>query len=230
MIEEEHFGYIGNKEISKYILKNKQQTRVGILNLAGIIQEFSIVVNSKRKNLVVNFDTPNEYVENNFQICKQIGRVAGRIKGASFELDNMQYTVEANEGSNALHGGSHGLSTQILDAKITGNTLILFTRLKHEVDGYPGDIDLEISYSLDDDNCLSVGYKAKAIGSTVFDPTVHVYWRLPQGLKNSKLIIPTGQHVETDVENIPTGNFDTNEKYNLQKRKIFIKCNRRTKI
>ena len=46
MIEEEHFGYIGNKEISKYILKNKQQTRVGILNLAGIIQEFSIVVNS----------------------------------------------------------------------------------------------------------------------------------------------------------------------------------------
>lgn len=219
MIEEEHFGYIGNKEISKYILKNKQQTRVGILNLAGIIQEFSIVVNSKRKNLVVNFDTPNEYVENNFQICKQIGRVAGRIKGASFELDNMQYTVEANEGSNALHGGSHGLSTQILDAKITGNTLILFTKLKHEVDGYPGDIDLEISYSLDDDNCLSVGYKAKAIGSTVFDPTVHVYWRLPQGLKNSKLIIPTGQHVETDVENIPTGNFDTNEKYNLQKEK-----------
>ena len=156
--------------------------------MAGIIQEFSIVVNSKRKNLVVNFDTPNEYVENNFQICKQIGRVAGRIKGASFELDNMQYTVEANEGPNALHGGSHGLSTQILDAKITGNTLILFTRLKHEVDGYPGDIDLEISYSLDDDNCLSVGYKAKAIGSTVFDPTVHVYWRLPQGLKNSKLI------------------------------------------
>lgn len=219
MIEEEHFGYIGNKEISKYILKNKQQTRVGILNLAGIIQEFSIVVNSKRKNLVVNFDTPNEYVENNFQICKQIGRVAGRIKDASFELDNMQYTVEANEGSNALHGGSHGLSTQILDAKITGNTLILFTRLKHEVDGYPGDIDLEISYSLDDDNCLNVGYKAKAIGSTVFDPTVHVYWRLPQGLKNSKLIIPTGQHVETDVENIPTGNFDTNEKYNLQKEK-----------
>ena len=187
--------------------------------MAGIIQEFSIVVNSKQKNLVVNFDTPNEYVENNFQICKQIGRVAGRIKGASFELDNMQYTVEANEGSNALHGGSHGLSTQILDAKITGNTLILFTRLKHEVDGYPGDIDLEISYSLDDDNCLSVGYKAKAIGSTVFDPTVHVYWRLPQGLKNSKLIIPTGQHVETDVENIPTGNFDTNEKYNLQKEK-----------
>ena len=60
MIEEEHFGYIGNKEISKYILKNKQQTRVGILNLAGIIQEFSIVVNSKRKNLVVNFDTPKE--------------------------------------------------------------------------------------------------------------------------------------------------------------------------
>lgn len=217
--EEEHFGYIGNKEISKYILKNKQQTRVGILNLAGIIQEFSIVVNSKRKNLVVNFDTPDEYVENNFQICKQIGRVAGRIKGASFELDNMQYTVEANEGSNALHGGSHGLSTQILDAKITGNTLILFTRLKHEVDGYPGDIDLEISYSLDDDNCLSVGYKAKAIGSTVFDPTVHVYWKLPQGLKNSKLVIPTGQHVETDMENIPTGNFDTNEKYNLQKEK-----------
>ena len=219
MIEEEHCGYIGNKEISKYILKNKQQTRVGILNLAGIIQEFSIVVNSKRKNLVVNFDTPNKYVENNFQICKQIGRVAGRIKGASFELDNMQYTVEANEGPNALHGGSHGLSTQILDAKITGNTLILFTRLKHEVDGYPGDIDLEISYSLDDDNCLSVGYKAKAIGSTVFDPTVHIYWRLPQGLKNSKLIIPTGQHVETDVENIPTGNFDTDEKYNLQKEK-----------
>src|SRR5699024_9247901 len=81
----------------------------------------------------------------------------------------------------------------------------------------------EISYSLDDDNCLSVGYKAKAIGSTVFDPTVHVYWKLPQGLKNSKLVILTGQHVEKDMENIPTSNYDTNEKNNLQKEKYVAK-------
>ncbi len=69
-----------------------------------------------RENPVVSFDDAASYADNPFQINKQIGRVAGRIRGAAFDINGRTYRVEANEGRNALHGGSHGLAVTRFNA------------------------------------------------------------------------------------------------------------------
>ena len=103
------------KEIERFTLTNANDTRVTILSLGGIIQEYSIMHNGQRENLVVNFDSAQEYADNPYQICKQIGRIAGRIKDARFELDGQEVQVPANENHNSLHGGDRGVGTQVFD-------------------------------------------------------------------------------------------------------------------
>lgn len=203
---EQAFGFFQDQAVCKYILTNSKGSRAGILNLGGIIQEFSVLQNGGPHNLVVHFDDAQGYIENPFQINKQIGRVAGRIKGAAFEINGQAYQVEANEGKNALHGGNNGLSTQLFDAAwVSRSELVLSTRLQQVSDGYPNDLDVSIHYHLADDNSLKITYRATALGDTVFDPTMHIYWRLPQGLAGARLAMPDGQHMQLDAERLPTG-------------------------
>lgn len=198
------FGRAGGRVVYKYILRNARGTQVGILNLGGIIQEFSVLQNGVRRQLAVSLDDAESYVRNPFQINKQIGRVAGRIQNASFEIGGRVYRVEANEGKHALHGGSNGLGSQILEADAVGpQELVLSAVLWEETDGYPNNLKLTVRYRLSDDNRLEVHYSAEAQGDTVFDPTVHIYWWLAEGLGNACLKIPVGRHIPTDGEKLP---------------------------
>ncbi|MBZ5718650.1 hypothetical protein LAZ26_13535, partial [Haemophilus influenzae] len=78
------------------MLSNRRGTRVCVLDLGGIVQEFSVLADGVRENLVVSFDDAASYADNPFQINKQIGRVAGRIRGAAFDINGRTYRVEAN--------------------------------------------------------------------------------------------------------------------------------------
>lgn len=207
-VERTDFGRANGQPISKFTITNENQTKVGILTLAGIIQEFSIVKDGRRQNLVVHYDGAEDYAQNVFQLCKQIGRVAGRIKDGSFELEGQTCKVTPNENGNVLHGGAHGLSTKVLDGRIDGGDVVLAITLKHEDDEFPGNIDLEIRYHLDDYDKLTMSYTAKANGATVFDPTLHIYWQLPEGLEGAKFMIPEGQRMAVDGEKLPTGQAD----------------------
>ncbi len=198
------FGRTGGRDIYKYMLRNARGTQAAILTLGGIIQEFSVLQNGVRRQLVVSLDNAESYVRNPFQINKQIGRVAGRIQNASFEIGGQVYQVEANEGRHALHGGANGLGSQILEASAAGpQELVLSTVLREETDGYPNNLKLSIRYRLTDDNRLEVHYQAEAQGDTVFDPTVHIYWQLAEGLGNGRLKIPAGRHIPADSEKLP---------------------------
>lgn len=198
--------WMHSEEIERFVLTNRQQTRVVILSLGGIIQEFSIVQDGKRENLVVSCDSTHEYMENPYQIGKQIGRVAGRIKGAEFLLADEVVQVPANEGYNTLHGGNKGLGTQVFSGEqVSNNQVVLKKALTSAVDGFPGELAVTITYTLNDDNRLEVIYEVEAKTATVFDPTIHIYWALPQGLTNTTLQIQSADILEVDAEKIPTG-------------------------
>lgn len=94
------FGLIDGRAVTGYVLSNRRGTCVFVLD----------------ENPVVSFDDAASYADNPFQINKQIGRVAGRIRGAAFDINGRTYRVEANEGRNALHGGSHGLAVTRFNA------------------------------------------------------------------------------------------------------------------
>lgn len=199
-------------KVESFTLVNQNNTSVVVLALGGIIQEFSIMNQGQRQNLVVNFEDANDYVTNPYQICKQIGRIAGRIKDGKFELDGKQVQVPANEGNNTLHGGEHGISTQIFEGyQVSDNEVVLSLNLKESKDGFPGGMTLMIDYLLHDDDRLDIQYDVTAMQATVFDPTVHIYWQLDQGLKNADLKINGDSLQEVDDEKIPTGNLNSVE-------------------
>ena len=170
------FGLLDGQAVTGYVLSNRRGTRVCVLDLGGIVQEFSVLADGVREK-------PGGVVRRcgflcgriPFQINKQIGRVAGRIRGAVFDINGRTYRVEANEGRNALHGGSHGLAVTRFDAVAAdGCSVVLRSRLQQSADGYPNDLDLDIPYRLDEDDRLTVTYRATALGDTVFDPTLHI--------------------------------------------------------
>lgn len=197
---------IQGKEIQRFTLTNANKTKVVILSLGGIIQEFSIINQGHRQNLVVNFDSAKEYVENPYQICKQIGRVAGRIKNGCFELNDKLVQVPVNEGTNTLHGGEHGVSSQVFDGyQVADNEVTLSLNLDPTVDGFPGDLTLQINYFLTDEDRLNVTYDLVAKTDTVYDPTIHIYWALDQGLNDTTLNINGDEITETTADKIPTG-------------------------
>ena len=199
---------IRGKEVERFTLTNAKQTRVVILSLGGIIQEFSIMNGEKRQNLVVNFDHASEYADNPYQICKQIGRIAGRIKDANFMLNGKKIQVPANEGDNTLHGGDNGVSTQVFDGyQVADNEVILSLNLDSSMDGFPGKLTLQIDYFLSEDNRLDVTYDVVAQSDTVYDPTIHIYWALDQGLNNTEVEINGSRILETRDDKIPTGEF-----------------------
>ena len=130
------FGLLDGRAVTGYVLSNRRGTRVCVLDLGGIVQEFSVLADGVRENLVVSFDDAASYADNPFQINKQIGRVAGRIRGAAFDINGRTYRVEANEGRNALHGGSHGLAVTRFDAVAAdGCSVVLRSRLQQSADG-----------------------------------------------------------------------------------------------
>ena len=198
------FGTLHGVPVIGYYLENARGTRVCVLNLGGIVQDYSLRTDNGRLPLVIGYDNAADYVQNPFQINKQIGRVAGRIAGAAFDLFGTPCRVEANEGRNALHGGSHGLAGRLFTVqRLDAQLLRLSTIVSAAQDGYPGDLELRIDYQLDADDRLSIHYEATAHGDTVFDPTLHIYWRLPRGLHGCTLHIPQGEHIAIDAEKRP---------------------------
>lgn len=204
----EKFGTYQGQDVFAYTLTNAQGCQVKILNLAGIVQEFSLVkTDGSRENVVVHFDQIEDYYSNPYQVNKQIGRIAGRIATASFDLAGQHYQLKANHGKHLLHGGDGGLNQIFFDAhQSQKNQVILETSLTRETDGFPGDLQVIIRYELDDDNQLTIHYQAIAGKEpTVFDPTLHIYWALSEHLQDVQMQINSQVILETDLEQIPTG-------------------------
>lgn len=201
----EFFGLQNERAIRGRWLENARGTRVCVLDFGGIVQEYSLATETGRLPLVLSYTNASDYLLNPFKINKQIGRVAGRIAGATFDLFGRRCPVEANEGHNCLHGGSRGLDRQTFQLEpIDGQHLRLRLALDEARDGFPGALDLTIDYQLAEDDRLTVRYEALAQSATVFDPTLHIYWALPRDLAGCTLHIPAGEHFGTDGEKLPT--------------------------
>lgn len=212
----EFFGLQNERAIRGRWLENARGTRVCVLDFGGIVQEYSLATETGRLPLVLSYTNASDYLLNPFKINKQIGRVAGRIAGAAFDLFGRRCPVEANEGHNCLHGGSRGLDRQTFQLEpIDGQHLRLRLALDEARDGFPGALDLTIDYQLDADDRLILRYEATAHGDTVFDPTLHIYWRLPRGLHGCTLHIPQGEHIAVDAEKLPL-NADDNPAYDFR--------------
>lgn len=134
--------------------------------------------NGRQANVVLGFDSPEGYRDNPRYLGAIIGRYANRIANARFTLDGKTYRLAANNGSNHLHGGRTGFDKVVWRAACGASTLELSYTSPDGEEGYPGTVDVRVTYTLTDRNELVVDYCATTDKATPINLTQHSYFNL----------------------------------------------------
>jgi aldose 1-epimerase len=215
-IQKSSFLSLANgSDVSLYTLTNADGMSVGILDLGGII--FSLRTPDRFGNLdevVLAYQDPTLYLTNPMYFGGLIGRVANRIQGASFTLDDKKHTLVKNNGSNNLHSGPNGFETRLWQASTllsSDSANLTLTLLSPEGDqGYPGEVHLKVTYTLDDANRLAITYHASTTSATPLNLTNHAYFNLGgascANILNHSICIDADYFTAVDEELIPIAN------------------------
>lgn len=160
------------------------------------------------KEMLVGFDTLDEYERSGAYVGAIVGRWANRIGGASFELNEEDFELSANEGQNCLHGGDKGgpWNKRRWIASPDGEDRISFSLYSPDGDnGFPGAISVRVTYSLLPDR-MRIDFTGVSNRDTYFCPTSHIYFSLGEdNILGAQIQINASGHLEVDDELIPTG-------------------------
>jgi aldose 1-epimerase len=212
--EKQHFGVTPDgKEVFKYTLKNHHGMEVDIITYGGIITAIRVPdSNNQQGDVVLGFDTLEQYLGGHPYFGAIVGRVCNRIGKSRFELGGRIFHITANEGANQLHGGARGFDKKVWTASSRKSPRQVSLALGYESpdgeEGYPGALLVEAEYSLNDLNELGISFRAKADKPTHVNLTNHSYFNLNNcigNIKKHELMISAGSITELDPESIPTG-------------------------
>ena len=200
------------KQISLWTLKNRNGAEMSVTNFGGKI--VSLLVPDKDGNLV-NVVTGYENIDKYFKSTEAyfgaaIGRVGNRIAKGQFSLNGKDYVLAVNNGFNHLHGGVQGYHAVVWDAnQVDENTLELSYLSKDGEEGYPGNLNVKMTYKLTDDNAFEIHYNATTDKPTVCNLTHHSYFNLSgegsDTILDHVLYINADSFTVTDETMIPTG-------------------------
>jgi len=168
------------KQIQFYTIKSSGGLKVEISNLGAKITKL-LVANRKGevKDIVLGFKTADEWLTKETYFNAICGRVANRIKNGQFTLDGKQYQLPINNGGNSLHGGIEGFNAKIWDVTAqSAFEVTLHYRAKDGEEGYPGNLDVWVTYTATKDNRLVIHYDAKTDAPTLVALTNHAYFNL----------------------------------------------------
>ncbi len=171
---------IDGKPVSLYTIVNANGMTCDITNYgAKIIRLYAPDRNKKFEDVVLAFDTLDEVIEKEEYYGAVCGRFANRIKDGKFNIDGKEYTLAINNGTNALHGGVDAYNTKVWDViKEEETKLVLGLFSPDGEEGYPGNLQITVTYELTNDNALSVHYEATTDKPTVIGLTQHSYFNL----------------------------------------------------
>lgn len=213
-ISKTSFGKLDDQEVKAFTLTNDAGMSVTCLNYGCIITKILVPDrNGIVENVVLGFDCLEDYLQYSPYFGAVVGRVAGRVKGAAFELDGEVFRLTVNENVNHIHGGIKGLSHVIWQAEDIQNEAgigIVFTHQSPDgEEGYPGTLNLKITYLLTNENELKISYEAQSDRKTIVNLTNHSYFNLSGNLKtdilNHQLTINSQAILELDEQLLPTG-------------------------
>jgi aldose 1-epimerase len=212
-VETKSFGKLPDGgEAKLYTLKNKHGIIVKLTDYGARIVAVEVPDRTgKVANIVLGFDSLDKYVEHTSYFGCTTGRFANRIAKGKFKLDGKEYTLAVNNGPNHLHGGKKGFDRQLWKGEPAAGMSVRFKLRSPDGDeGYPGNLDVTVLYTLNDENELTIDYTAMTDAPTVLNLTNHAYWNLagaaPDGsVLNHKLELAAEKYVEVDDTLIPTG-------------------------
>lgn len=214
-VTQEKFGTINGENITAFIIKNGKGMEMKCIDYGCVITK--LITPDKQgnlENIVLGFDSLDEYQRFSPYFGAVVGRVAGRIRNAEFELDGKNYQLSKNEGQHHLHGGSKGFSHVRWNAVAHASENeagVEFTYTSPDgEEGYPGNLDLKMTYTITNHNELLISYSAKSDKATLVNLTNHTYFNLSGNLKDDiqehLLTMDSEKFLEIGKDMLPTGN------------------------
>ncbi|MFT3677052.1 MAG: aldose epimerase family protein [Chitinophagaceae bacterium] len=210
------YGQAGDSVVREYTLSNAGGMQVSIINYGGIITSLLAPdKNGKISNVVLGYDSLAGYLQkDNPYFGALIGRYGNRIAKARFQLDGKTYTLAANNNPNTLHGGLKGFDKVIWQATPLGDSSLQLTYLsKDGEEGYPGNLQVKVVYTLTTGNRLIIQYSATTDKATPVNLTQHSYFNLSGGTDSTildhELQITAARFTAVDQQLIPTGSLDS---------------------
>jgi aldose 1-epimerase len=144
------FGEHAGKRVDQFRLVSDTGVEVDLIGYGVVVRDWRVPVAGAPRSVVLGFDTFDAYPAHSPHLGSLAGRVANRIKNASFDLDGKTYNLPANAGSLQLHGGEQGLGRQVWDGEVDeANTAVRFTHFSPDgAMGYPGNVNFTATYRL----------------------------------------------------------------------------------
>jgi aldose 1-epimerase len=214
-IKSKLYGKTGNnREITLYSISNNNNISFQVINYGGIITSLYVPdKNGNMDDIVLGFNTLEDYIASNPYFGALIGRYGNRIAKGRFKLNGIEYKLATNNFGNHLHGGDFGYDKVIWNALEINNkdeAGIMLTYLsKDGEEGYPGNLNIKVSYILNNNNELKILYEAKTDKTTIVNLTHHSYFNLRgednEDILNHELMINADRITAIDKTLIPTG-------------------------
>lgn len=202
------------RPVDLYTLTNAAGTEMTVTNYGGIVVSLKLPGrDGKVADVVLGYERLEDYRRDPFYLGALIGRCANRIAGARFVLDGKTYTLAANIAPNHLHGGVRGFNRVLWGAATftsdAGSGVALTYRSNDGEEGYPGNLDCRVTYTLGNDNQLRIDYEAVSDRPTVCNLTHHSYFNLAGhgsgSILDHELLINADAFTPVNEWQIPTG-------------------------
>jgi len=215
-ITKESYGKTPDKQtVVLYTLTNPNGLKARVTNYGATL--VSLETPDRDGNfadIILGFDTLDGYLTEHPYFGASIGRYANRIGKGRFMLDGVEYKLATNNGPNHLHGGVKGFDKvvwKVENVKAKDDTAMvkLSYLSKDGQEGYPGNLNCSVTYTLTKDNELRIDYEAKTDKTTIVNLTNHAYWNLAgQGsgdILGHELMLNADKYTPVDEGLIPTG-------------------------
>lgn len=199
--------------VELYVLKNGQIT-VKVMTYGAIITEIDTPdCNGKEGDVVLGFDSLEGYLGKHPYFGATVGRVANRIAKGKFTLNGQEYTLAVNDGPNTLHGGLKGFDKVIWKAepisRPDGPSIKLTRRSPDGEEGYPGNLDVSVQFTVTEQNELKIEYTATTDKATPINLSNHSYFNLAgrttEPVLGHELMLAADHYTPVDETLIPTG-------------------------
>ena len=208
---------IDNKTVGLYTISNKNGLKAAITNYGGKLVSLLVPDSSgKMVDVVLGYNSIKddfEYTKNGAFFGALIGRYGNRIAKGKFSLEGKQYQLPINNAPNSLHGGPKGFFAVVWDVvNTTPNSVELHYLAKDGEEGYPGNLNVNVTYTLTDENALDIKYKATTDKATVLNLTNHTFFNLngenSGSILDHSLQLNAANYTPVDSTLIPTGKIE----------------------
>ncbi|MEM5420378.1 MULTISPECIES: aldose epimerase family protein [Paraburkholderia] len=198
----------GGDAVRLYTLRNAQGMKVTVSDLGATLVSWLAPDRAGRlADILLGHDTPADYLAATTYMGGLVGRWANRIAGAHFTLDGIDYPLDRNENGNLLHGGANGFHRQMWQVEEDRGSLVLRLDSPEGDGGFPGNVSVQVRYTLDDDGTLTLEYEGVTDAPTPLNLTSHGYFNLSgeasPDIRGHVLTIDADAFLEVDPQLIP---------------------------